>query len=62
MNDPDKDSNLMDIVEITDCLLDSLNLNISTVRVHDQFRDKAAELINGFRSPIDIRCSQPPVI
>ena len=50
MSDPDKHSELMYIVEITDCLLDSLNVNISTVRVHDQFRDKAAELINRFRS------------
>jgi hypothetical protein len=50
MNDPDKDLELMYVVEITDCLLDSLAVNISTVRIHDEFRDKAVDLINGFRS------------
>ena len=50
MGDPDKDSELMYIVEITDHLLDGLNVNISTIRVSDEFRNKLAELINGFRT------------
>lgn len=50
MGDPDMDSELMYVIEITDCLLDSLNVNISTIRVSNEFRDRAAELINGFRS------------
>ncbi len=50
MGDPDKDSELMDIIEITDRLLNGLNVNISTIRVSDEFRNKTVELINGFRS------------
>lgn len=50
MDDPDKDSELMFVVEITDHLLDGLNVNLSTIRVSDEFRNKMAELINGFRS------------
>lgn len=46
----DKDSELMYIVEITDHLLDGLNVNLSTIRVSDEYRSKAVELINGFRS------------
>jgi hypothetical protein len=40
----------MNVVEVTDSLLDSLVVNISTVRVHDPFRDRATELINKFRT------------
>jgi len=30
--------------------LNSLNVNLSTIRVPQEFRDKAVDLINGFRS------------
>jgi hypothetical protein len=50
MSDPDKDSELMYIVEITDCLLNGLNVNVSTIWVSDDFRNKTVELINGYRS------------
>ncbi len=50
MNDPDSNSELMYVVDVTNYLLESLNINISTLRVSDEFRDKAVELINGFRS------------
>lgn len=50
MNDPNKEAELINVVEITDHLLDSLAVNISTIRINDKFRNKAIDLINGFRS------------
>jgi hypothetical protein len=50
MSDPDQNSEMIFIVDVTNRLLDSLSINISTVLIFDEFREKARELINGFRS------------
>jgi hypothetical protein len=50
MNDPDNNSEIMYIVDVTNYLLEGLAINISTLLVTEDFRDRAIDLINGFRS------------
>jgi hypothetical protein len=50
MNDPDHNADMMYIVDVTNYLLDLLNINLSTLGIPEEFREGAVELINGFRS------------
>ncbi len=50
MNDVDNNWEMIHIVEVTNYLLDALNVNISTIRAPQHLMDKARTLINEFRT------------
>jgi hypothetical protein len=50
MNDVDRNWEMIHVKEVTDYLLESLAINISTMRVPQEFKERAIILINEFRS------------
>src|SRR5271154_550314 len=45
-----ENSEMIYIVDVSNCLLDFLNINVSAIRASQEFKNRVAELINGFRS------------
>ena len=50
MNDKDHNSEMMYIVDVTNYLLDFLNINLGTIRAPQHLKERGRDLINEFRS------------